>query len=286
VFSDEPQVSEEYITRRIEEYPGAGRLGRHVQHDPRSRRYTFDVGTISVQPVRHNRNVPIFDQGDVGSCTGNAAVGCIATDPLTADLPAHPAPLDEALALKTYSLATTLDDDRDKYPPTDTGSTGLAAAKALQQQGFVVGYQHTFSFEDMMKALSLYPVMIGLNWYDSFDQPDSKGIIKISKQAEVRGGHEVYADEIVIGPSGRGRGYVGFTNSWSDSWGQKGRAYLSFADLNRLLGEQGDVTVPIPGAPVVNPIPVPPVQPPVVASPEDVELYAALNTWAKTKGLA
>lgn len=272
-------MSETYL-ERIDEHPGAreaGRLGRHIQHDSRSRQYAFDTAGITVADVRHLRNMPVFDQGDIGSCTGNAAVGCLGTDPLFAKLPLHP-DLTEALALKTYQIATTLDEDRDAYPPVDTGSTGLAAAKALQQQGLIVGYQHTFTFEAFLKALRMFPVMLGINWYSSFDKPLDNGLIRISHTAQVRGGHEVYADEIV------GQ-HIGFTNSWTSAWGRQGRAYLSFDDVERLLSEKGDVTVPVPSGNQPEPAPVPAPPLPPSSAPEDVALYTAMKIWAASKAL-
>ena len=56
-------------------------LGRHVNHDPRSRRFAFRAQQATLAPVFHERHVPIFDQGSLGSCTGNAALGILATGP-------------------------------------------------------------------------------------------------------------------------------------------------------------------------------------------------------------
>lgn len=282
-----PNVSDDVYFQKIDEFSSdsGGRLGRHIQHDPASRRYAFDTSGITVTPVRHTRNVPVFDQGDLGSCTGNAAVGSVATDPLYEQLTSAPT-LDETLAVKTYSLATTLDSDPDNYPPTDTGSTGIAAAKALVKLGLVAGYQHTFSFTDFLKALSVGPVMLGINWYDSFDNPDNAGLIKIASGAQVRGGHEIYADEITSDQR------IGVTNSWTDTWGLKGRAYFSFATVERLLSEQGDATVPVAGTspvtptPSPTPTPTPTPSPAPTPSPDDLNLLSAMMTWAKAKGLS
>ena len=54
--------------RRIPEHPGAGRLGRHVRHDPRSLRYLYPAREVSgLVSVRHQRYIPVLDQGDLGS---------------------------------------------------------------------------------------------------------------------------------------------------------------------------------------------------------------------------
>ena len=39
-------------------------------------------------------------------------------------------------------------------------------------------------------------------------------------------------------------GLVRLKNSWGTSWGREGHAYLSFADLERLIAEDGEVVLP------------------------------------------
>ena len=68
------------IKRIIVEKPGAGRLGRHVEHNPQSR--AFSVGTAAVKTVTYRRHGKAFDQGELGSCTGNAMAGVLMTEPL------------------------------------------------------------------------------------------------------------------------------------------------------------------------------------------------------------
>src|SRR5690349_3550882 len=61
--------------------PADPRLGRHVNHDPRSRRFPVRTAPVPLRTVEHERHVGVFQQGDLGSCTGNAALGCMATGP-------------------------------------------------------------------------------------------------------------------------------------------------------------------------------------------------------------
>ena len=51
------------------------KLGRKVNHDKRSLVFGFDTSGLSIVDVEHKRLIPVFDQGQVGSCTGNAGVG-------------------------------------------------------------------------------------------------------------------------------------------------------------------------------------------------------------------
>lgn len=265
------------------------RLGRHVEHDDRSRTFAFQapakLAGQHLQPVRHQRFIPVLDQGDLGSCTGNAGEGVAGTGPLfqaiTATTAARPGPdatADEAQAVALYSAATQLDGIPGAYLPDDTGSTGLAVAKAMVKAGLIAGYQHTFTLVDALTALQMLPLIVGMNWYTSFDQPGPDGVVTLAKGATVRGGHELVADELDVD-----RRLVGFTNSWSAGWGPiGGRFYLGWADFERLLGEQADVTIPVP-------LTQQPPQPgPAPVGPDDVDraLWVATQTWAKARGLA
>ncbi|MGZ6854339.1 MAG: hypothetical protein ACXVGC_09820, partial [Mycobacteriaceae bacterium] len=209
-------------------------LGRHVEHDKRSKRYPAEAAA-PVKSVRWQRRSPVFDQGNVGSCTGNAAAGWVATD--TATRRGRP-DITEQTALQIYSKATRLDRIRGVYPPTDTGSSGLAAAKALKALGLATGtYRHAFGLEHALSALQSGPVLVGMKWLTGCDNPDASGLIKYV--GTERGGHEILADEVDAD-----RKLVGFTNSWGTSWGHGGRFYMTFDDFGRALADSGDVTVP------------------------------------------
>lgn len=271
-------------------------LGRVKEHDPRSRAFAFPAGDVStLRSVTWARHAPVFDQGNLGSCTGNACAGALATGPLydTLQYLSSLPPLDEAFAVKLYSTATQLDDIAGAYPPDDTGSSGLAVAKAAQQAGYLSGYQHAFDFNAALTALAAGPVIVGVNWYSSFDTPTAAGELAIAADATVRGGHEFVLDTLDVEHL-----KVWMTNSWGTSWGQSGRAWLSFYTLKRLLSEEGDCTILTP---VTAPTPIPgPTPTPVTPDgclwatlrpfASGARTYirrldrAALNTWAQAKG--
>lgn len=270
----------------IPEHPsevGGGRLGRHVHHDPRSLAYRFEpeygAGPVTVQ---HNRRVGVFDQGNLGSCTGNAILGAVGTDPLfdpvpvdNPDRPNDNTSVDEDIAVKLYEQATQLDDVPGTYPPDDTGSTGLAAAKAAQQAGLISGYQHALSLQAALAALALGPITVGVNWYSSFDNPAADGHITLTSGAYVRGGHEFVIDGCNVA-----KRIVWAYNSWGPGWGANGRMYFSWDLLGRLLSEQGDATVPVPlSTPPPTPTPTP------TPDPADLALVQAQAAWRKAKGL-
>jgi len=223
------------IKRIIVEKPGAGRLGRHVEHNPQSRAYS--VGTAAVKTVTYRRHGKPFDQGDLGSCTGNAMAAVLMTEPLW--VPGRNLTEDDAVAL--YKAATRLDNIRGKYPPTDTGSSGLAVMKAAVKAKYIVGYAHSFSLEQLLGGLSVKPGVMGINWYDSFDSPKPDGECPLTPGAKIRGGHEVQLFGIDVK-----RKRVWCYNSWGPTWGgrKNGSFYFSWKTLKRLLAEDGDATFP------------------------------------------
>jgi len=217
------------------------RLNRHIHHDSRSKLYRFDTTDLKIESAVHERHIPILDQGQVGSCTANAGIGTLATDPYYSTLltiPKLPFTFDEAGALDLYSDAEQ-EDGNGPYPPNDDGSSGLTIAKVLKAKGLISGMQHTFSLDDCLKALSKTPVMLGVSWLQKMFSPDADGRLRLG--GKVAGGHEIESREIDAVNE-----RVWIDNSWNESFGVKGRAYLTFVDLGKLLDMQGDVTILTP----------------------------------------
>ncbi|MEE4546454.1 C1 family peptidase [Streptomyces sp. V4-01] len=247
-------------------------LGRHVEHDPRSLAYAHGVLPKSqIKSVSWTRRIPILDQGQLGSCTGNAATGALGTDSagrtaatsVTISVAGAAAShglfkagvhaLDETFAVALYSLATILDGVSGQYPPTDTGSSGIGVAKALQALGLATGYTHAFSIAALNSALQTGPVLIGINWYQSMFDPKTDGQIVVDTKSTLDGGHEL---ELNAFDATTGEYQV--PNSWAESWGVDGCGYFTTAALTQLLSLQGDVTVPAwTTAPTPTPTPVP-----------------------------
>lgn len=236
---------------RIEEtvVPGK-RLGRHVDTRLRQLARPYAGTRKTVTSVSWPRNIPILDQGDVGACTGNAMTGALGSGPLFAALPAG-VTLDEAEALKLYSEAETIDGDG-PYPPNDNGSTGPSAAKAAEDNGLISGFGHYAELDSTLQALMDGPVILGVNWYSSFDTPAADGTVSIAKDAYVRGGHEVVARIVDAAAQ-----TIGLDNSWGTSYGTAGSFTMSWATLKRLLEENGDCTAPQPLTAPASPSPVP-----------------------------
>lgn len=236
------------------------RLGRHVEHDPRSKNYPWEVSGAKLVSVVHDRYGGVFNQKKLGSCTGNASTGATNCDPFassrTLDCTVHSlegaaewkkteggvvVPATETNAVVVYSAATAIDNCPGSYPPDDTGSSGLAVAKVLHKAGLIDGYKHAFSVEAFLDALQVKPVIAGIDWYEGFDEPDGHGEVTIS--GEVRGGHEILAREFELADTVM-ESYVWFDNSWGDEWGpEAGRFCMTVRTLDELLANDGDGTI-------------------------------------------
>lgn len=217
--------------------PTDPRLGRHVQHDERSRNYnlaTYAVPRLPTQPIRWERQGPLFDQ-DIGCCTACAALGLMMTEPFTTG---------EVYTLEDahdfYHDETQHDGFRGVWPPTDTGSSSLAAMKTLRRRGLIQAYAHAFSPLVAVAALTRGPISVGTVWLESMFSP-KRGRIVVDRRSDIAGGHEYVIDG--WDPATR---RVHMTNSWGTGWGSAGGADIDFDDLKWLLAQQGDAVQPVP----------------------------------------
>jgi hypothetical protein len=233
---DEPVEIE---TRIIHDRVSAKKpLGRFVRHDPRSWNYP-SPRAHKIVSVLHKRHGRPFQQGTkLGSCTGNAVAGMLMTEPFFR----KDRRLTERDAVHIYSRATHLDPIKGIYPPTDTGSSGLAAMKAAHELGYIQSYGHAFGLEHALKTLVLTPVVTGSWWYDGFDHPDMFGRVK--KKGPIVGGHEF----LVVGIDVEEK-MVRACNSWGPDWGDGGYFTFSWAAWELLLDQDGDVTTATAGRP-------------------------------------
>jgi len=217
------------------------RLGRNINHDSRSRDFKYNTSGLNIVSAVHPRHISILNQGQVGSCVGNAGIGNLATDPDFTSLPTTlKYSLNETGAVKLYSDCETFDGDG-PYPPNDNGTSGLTCAQVLLAAKQISGYTHTFSLNDALLALGQTPIMVGSYWYNSMFTPASDGKLIITPSSGIAGGHEYEVREIDAVKQ-----IIWIDNSWGTSWGVQGRAYMTFTELGNLLTLQGDVTILTP----------------------------------------
>ncbi len=225
----------------IDEAPsttGGGRLGRHID-----RRASFGAHHVSAADVpapptstlNWRRLCPPFDQGALGSCTGNAAAGLLMTEPFH-----QPGwQLGEADAVTIYERASRFNPGDGVYPPHDVGSSGPCVADALERDGLVSRAEHATDLTTALGLMTRGPVIFGLQWYASFDTPVASGECVVTPGAVVRGGHEVEA--FGVDPVTQ---MVWFYQSWGETWGALGNGTfcLSFSTLDHQFSQGADVT--------------------------------------------
>lgn len=217
----------------VRERGGRGPLGRNIEHDERSRAYAVPLHRDAGKAVRWVRRAPILNQGEVGSCTGEAMAGWLGTDNAARR---GDAAVRQPLALSLYQLATRLDSIPGHWP-TDTGSSGLGVVKAAKQMGRITSYKHGFSVTQALSALAVGPVLTGTDWFEGFDEPDEDGIVALT--GSVRGGHEY-----LVRGYDPATGLLECDNSWGRGWSKRGKFWLQLTDWTALLRADGDVTVP------------------------------------------
>lgn len=258
------------------------RLGRHLHHDSRSLRFLYPNRAddpTTLESIRHESHIPTLDQGQVGSCTGNASTKALSYDPFWQTAPVQmwlhsgDGVYDEQLALGVYSRATQIDPYAGVYLPEDTGSDGLSVAKVLLERELISGYQHATDLNTLLTALSKQPVIVGTDWWSDMFEPGSDGKLEVS--GTLAGGHEYVLDELDVENQ-----RVWIQNSWSDDWGIDGRAWMTWGDMGHLQDSGGDVTIFVP---VSEPAPEPTPEPEVPAEPSTDDFMAWAEWWLSYK---
>lgn len=258
------------------------RLGRHKRWDSRSRNFFIPEASSfrDIQEVEHPCYIPILNQGQLGSCTGNAGTENMASNDLwpavmnilfTTDTAAN-----EKFAVQLYSDATVIDPYQGTYPPTDTGSDALSIATVLKNRGLISGYQHGNSLLSTLTGLQSRAMMTGTEWRGDMFNPTSDGQIKVT--GNVEGGHEYLLWKVDVANK-----RIWMRNSWGTNWGvgykgyaSGGLAWMTWDDYESLLNADGDSTLLIP---INQPAPQPtPPEPPKPSDPDKV-FAAHANKW-------
>jgi hypothetical protein len=226
-----------FVYVKFDEAPRAGaRLGRNLWLDGRSAAHMIENSAEEMGRPYHSqeweRALGILDQGDLGSCTGNAGTGALGTEPFYTAVGKEvlPAPDDmagaEKYAVQLYSDATRIDGYPGVYPPDDTGSSGLAICKVLKGRGTVTRYRWARSAYGFIRLLQDGPVLQGMPWYNSFFDPDANGFIDSDpnwSSSGLAGGHEIEALGVELDDKDVLDSVILYANSWGEGWGDSGR---------------------------------------------------------------
>lgn len=214
-------------------------LGRNVEHDDRSRTFALTGPATVINPALWtDKRIRIYDpipnpKQVIGNCTMCAkAMQCNAAGNRV---------VGRVLGMKWATNKYVWETANDEFPGAykldgtgqDTGSSGLASCKTAQH--FSVGGTYRFLFggadEVVQKIQNGRVVNVGTNWYESmFTNPYSVGK-RVTIAGGIVGGHEY-----TLHGYWKARDWV-LGRCW---WGSYKDFWISRADLNRLLHEEGD----------------------------------------------
>lgn len=208
-------------------------LGRLPAADERDR--LFSVDRLLPHPAEITRtykywydNAGWLDQGNLPQCVEYSWHHFMLDGPIVN----KPAPIWPLGSI--YHEAQMVDE----WPGENYDGTSVrAGAKVLQAHGFIQQYRWAFNLQDMINTvLTTSPIVFGSLWYEQMFDPDENYIVHIG--GEVAGGHAYLLNGVNVKT-----GFFRIKNSWGRSWGNRGHAYISFDDVNRLLGEDGEAAI-------------------------------------------
>ena len=203
---------------------------RLVQFDEKSRQYPIRT-LVPKKPRSYTWSCKTFlDQGSEGACVGFSWAHELAARPKAQK------GITTENAQQIYRTARTLDEwEGEDYE----GTSVLAGAKAVSNQGLIKEYRWAFGLDDLILAVGYAgTAVLGVNWYSGMMNVNSQGFLVVSGSQV--GGHAILCHGVNVR-----EGYFKVHNSWGQDWGVNGEAKISFADMARLLQEQGEACIPL-----------------------------------------
>jgi len=203
--------------------PGLGRL--HAP-DERDMQYLMSTATpaATMRPQRFYRTGKILDQGETPTCVGHAWRQWLSSAVMMTKTGPNP--------FEIYYQAQR----NDEWPGEDYDGTSVrAGAKILQAAGHISTYVWAFNADTMRRWLlnNHGTVVVGTWWFDKMFTPDRQGYLDPSGTPV--GGHAY----LVVGFS-QTKNAFRIVNSWGKEWGQNGRAWVSYNDMDFLVQEGGE----------------------------------------------
>jgi C1A family cysteine protease len=235
--------------------------------DNRDHQYAAPMAKLRALPAKADLRkscAPVYDQGDIGSCTANAIAAAIEFDrkkqKLSDFVPSrlfiyynersmeHSVPLDNGAQIRDGIKSVGKQgacpekewtyDDTPADPKTNLWPPGAKPAQKPPKSCYTdaekfraINYQRVSrSLSEMKGCLADgYPFVLGFTVYDSFESAAvaKSGVLEMPGPSEgVAGGHAVLA----VGYDDGTQRFI-VRNSWGRSWGQKGYFTMPYAYL-------------------------------------------------------
>lgn len=214
------------------------------RHDERSKNYPVseiieDKGTIKEMLWKEGA---VLDQGREGACVGFGWMGEVLCEPVAPKIQPM-AKVANELAKSYYKRAQKIDE----WPGEDyEGTSVLAGAKIMQEEGYIGEYRWCFGIEDLRDAvINLGPVVIGVPWYQGMYETDRDGIVKVD--GDKVGGHCILVTGYIPNKIINDEEHEVFRwrNSWGNDYGIDGSGFIRYTDLNELLKNGGEACIPV-----------------------------------------
>lgn len=209
------------------------RLGRQVVHDPASRRFALPV-TVDREGWRTS-SIRVFDPTpNPDQCHGECTFVSKANQGNAVGNRKRGRVFGMEIVHKGYGLATTLDPWQGSFPPDDTGSSGLAAAKAAQILGIGGEYRWLFGGVDEVVQAQQdgEAVSVGAWWTEGMFRRDARGVVEPT-------GRRVGGHQWTVIRYDKRRDLVGGL-CW---WGGFRHFWIKREHLGDLLADDGDAHV-------------------------------------------
>lgn len=211
---------------------GMGRLPAPDEDDKKFLIRTIAPRTTTRTYRYWNDSGAWLNQGSTGTCVGHSWAHWLEDGPIFFPGKADP--------YEIYRECTKVDEwTANDNGDLHFGSSVRAGAKVAQAKGWISEYRWAWNLNDVVLALlEVGPVVMGTDWYADMMQIDRSGFVRAT--GSVVGGHAW----VLNGVNTKER-KARLKNSWGRGWGVYGRAWISFDDLETLIGNQGEACLAV-----------------------------------------
>lgn len=211
-------------------------FGRRVSKDENDKRYAMQrVPRAKAITSRYWWTPDAYDQGSSSMCVAYSGVRYLTTAPI------NNRPIDFPELYRECLL-------NDEWPGEDEegGTSVRGLFKVLKSKGAVSEYRWAFEAEPVIDhLLTRGPVVFGTYWSEEMSHARRDGYLTLGKLENVQDGHAwcaIGANRNRRNPDGT-RGAIRAVNSWGTGWGDHGRFWVSFRDVDRLIKLDGEACV-------------------------------------------